>query len=176
MKLSTLEGEEMPNWISGCRIKKYHKPLTQNELNLLHQAKWQKERKKIEIELAQEEAKLRVQKRKLVRETGKPMWIYKMELLRGEEELDEEIPQPIITIQVGEERLVTQAFIDSGADGNTISYEFYKQLKGVEIHKTTTTFKSSTGHKTKPHGVCMLPIFVDELTCGNKFFVTQAGL
>ena len=40
LKLSTLEGEEMPNWISGCRIKKYNKPLTQHELNMLHQAKW----------------------------------------------------------------------------------------------------------------------------------------
>ena len=79
------------------------------------------------------------------------MWIYKMELLRGEEEVEKETPQPIITIQVGEERLVTQAFIDSGADGNTISYELYKQLKGVELQKTTTTFKSFTGHKTKPH-------------------------
>ena len=57
VKLSTLEGEEMPNWISGCRIKKYHRPLTQNELNLLHQAKW-KEQKQTEIDLAQEEASL----------------------------------------------------------------------------------------------------------------------
>ena len=71
---------------------------------------------------------------------------------------------------------MTQAFIDSGADGNTIFYELCKQLKGVELHKTTTTFKSFTGHKTKPHRVCMLPVFVDEMTCGDKFFVTQAGL
>ena len=56
-----------------------------------------------------------------------------MELLRCKEELEEKTSQPIITIQVGEERLVTQAFIDSGADKNTISYELYKQLKGVEL-------------------------------------------
>ena len=84
------------------------------------------------------------------------MRIYKMELLRGEDELEEETPQPIITIQVGEEKLVTEAFINSGADGNTISYELYKQLKGVELHKTTTTFKSFTGQKVKLHGVCVL--------------------
>ena len=57
--------------------------------------------------MAQKEAKLRAQKQKLVRETSEPMQIYKMELLRGEDELEEETPQPIITIQVGEERLVT---------------------------------------------------------------------
>ena len=71
---------------------------------------------------------------------------------------------------------MTQAFIDSGADGNTIFYQLYKQLKGVELHKTTTTFKSFTGHKTKPHGLCMLLVFVDELTYGDKLFVTQARL
>ena len=98
VKLSTLEGEEMPNWISGCHIKKYNKPLTQHELNLLHQAKWRKERKQIEIELDQEEAKLRAQKQKLVRETREPMWIYTMGLLRGEDEPEEDTPQPIITI------------------------------------------------------------------------------
>ena len=91
-----------------------------------------------------------------------------MELLRGEDELEEEIPQPIS----GDEIIVTHAFIDSGTDGNTTSYELYKQLKGVELHETTTMFKSFTGHKTKPHGVCMLQVFVDELSCGDKFFVT----
>ena len=166
----------MPNWISGCRSKKYNKALTQDELNMLHQAKWRKEQKQIEIELAQEEAKFRAQKRKLVRETSEPMWIYKIELLRGDEELEEETPQPIIIIQVGEERLVTQAFIDSGDDGNTIFYELYKQLKGVELHKATTVFKSFIGHMTKPHEVCMLQVFVDELSCRDKFFVTQVGL
>ena len=75
-----------------------------------------------------------------------------MELLRGEDKLEEETPQPIITIQVGEERLVTQAFIDSGANGITMSYELYKQLKGVEIQKTTTTFKSFIGQKIKQYG------------------------
>ena len=99
-----------------------------------------------------------------------------MELLRGEDKLEEETPQPIITIQVGEERLVTQAFIDSGANGNTISYELYKRLKDVELHKTTTIFKSFTSHKRKPHGVCMLQVYIDELSCGDKFFVTQVGL
>ena len=133
VKLSTLKGEEIPNWISGCHIKKYNKSLTQNELNLLHQAKWRKARKQLEIELAQEEAKIRAQKRKLVLEKSKPMQMYKMKLLKGEDELEEETLQPIITIQIGEERLVTQAYIDSGVDRNTISYELYKKLKYVEL-------------------------------------------
>ena len=75
-----------------------------------------------------------------------------------------------------EERLVTQTFIDSGADGNTLSYELYKQLKDMELHKTTIMFKSFTSHTTKPHGACMLQVFVDELNYEDKSFVTQVGL
>ncbi|MCO5596584.1 hypothetical protein L7F22_050649 [Adiantum nelumboides] len=39
IKLATLEGEEMPNWISGCRLKKYHLPLTTKMLAKIHSAK-----------------------------------------------------------------------------------------------------------------------------------------
>ena len=44
VKIATLEGEEMPNWISGCRIKKYTMPLTIEQLNQLHEAKWRTEK------------------------------------------------------------------------------------------------------------------------------------
>lgn len=33
VKIATLDSEEMPNWISGCRIKKYTTPLTTEQLN-----------------------------------------------------------------------------------------------------------------------------------------------
>ena len=59
------------------------------------------------------------------------MWVYNFQIHTHYEKLEEETPNPIITIQVGEERLVTQAFIDSGVDRNTMSYESYKNLKGV---------------------------------------------
>ena len=39
VKLSTLDGEEMPKWINGCRIKKSYTPLAQLELQRLHNAK-----------------------------------------------------------------------------------------------------------------------------------------
>ena len=58
-QLDFVDGEEMPNWLSGCRIKKYHTPLTTEQLEKLHQAKWQKAKKCLMIEMAQEEAKLR---------------------------------------------------------------------------------------------------------------------
>ena len=56
VKIAMLDGEEMPNWISGYGIKKYTMPLTTGQLNRLHQAKWRIEKKKLVAELAQEEA------------------------------------------------------------------------------------------------------------------------
>ena len=56
VKLSTLDGEEMANWISGCRIKKYNIPLTTSELERLHKARWRQKKQKLIAEMAQEEA------------------------------------------------------------------------------------------------------------------------
>ena len=39
VKLSTLDGESMSNWISGYHIKKYELPLTNNMLEQMHAAK-----------------------------------------------------------------------------------------------------------------------------------------
>ena len=52
---------------------------------MLQQAKWHKEKKRLEIEMAQKETRLRAQKRKIVQETNESMQVYKMELLRCED-------------------------------------------------------------------------------------------
>ena len=38
-KLASIEGQEMPNWISGCRLKKYYLPLTNDMLEREHASK-----------------------------------------------------------------------------------------------------------------------------------------
>ena len=45
LRLATLDGEKMPNWISSCRVKKYLEPLTMEMLEKLHE---NKERKRLE--------------------------------------------------------------------------------------------------------------------------------
>ena len=44
--LATLDGEPMANWITGCRLKKYNKPLREDILSRLHAVKEHKQRKK----------------------------------------------------------------------------------------------------------------------------------
>ena len=57
IKLLTLDKEKMANWISGCRVKKYNAPLTTEELEHFHKARWRQEKKKLVAEMAQEEAR-----------------------------------------------------------------------------------------------------------------------
>ena len=49
------------------------------------------------------------------------------------EKSKEEMTLTIINIQVEQERPVSQAFFDSGADCNTIYYELFQQLGGNEL-------------------------------------------
>ena len=64
VKLSTLDGEIMSNWISGCRLKKYHLPLTNEMLERMHAAKNMKEAAASQKQDAQDEAQERIKKNK----------------------------------------------------------------------------------------------------------------
>ena len=60
VQLATLEGEPMANWISGgCRLKKYHLPLTDEMLQQIHMAKQRKNEKEVIKEHAQNKARQR---------------------------------------------------------------------------------------------------------------------
>ena len=48
IKLSTLNGESLLNWISGCCIKKYELPLTNDMLEQMHAARNKKEAAKLQ--------------------------------------------------------------------------------------------------------------------------------
>ena len=76
------------------------------------------------------------------------MQIYKMELLRGEDKLEEETPQSIITIQVGKERLATQAFINGGtkdkARSSSSSLQGHKKVNQKQRAKQLNSYDKQT--------------------------------
>ena len=130
VKLSTLDGDEMPNWISGCHDKKYYTVLTQLELQRIHEAKCQCEKQKLVAEAAQEEVKQCARKIKSRAVISLAQGISKQNkftlvMEEKNKSFDDETTPPFIAIQIGKERLPTYAFIDSGANGNTISYELF---------------------------------------------------
>ena len=86
-----------------------------------------------------------------------------------------ETPLPFIEINVANQ-IQTHAFIDTGADGNTISHELFESLHDIELNETNTQFQDYSRHTAPAFGLCELPIFVKELICGDEFFVTQPKL
>ena len=89
-----------------------------------------------------------------------------------EEVLDEVNPQPIITIQIGNEQKLVQALIDTWSKCNTISKYLFEQLEGIALIPMTIILRLFTTHTTKPREICNLVVYVDELSCEDKFFVT----
>ena len=102
--------------------------------------------------------------------------INKIQLHDEEELLDEAIPQPLITIQIGNEQKLVQVLIESGSDCNTISNKLFETLEGVALQPKNAILRLFATHTTKPRGICNLVVFVDELSCKDKFFVTQSDL
>ena len=74
---------------------------------------------------------------------------------------------------MGKEQIETYAFIDSGAYGNTISYELFHTLNNVNLINIDTVFQAYIGNTKKEFGMFKLDLNVSELICGYKFFVTQ---
>ena len=92
----------MLNWTSGCRLKKYYTPLTQEQLKMLHEEKWRKQNNQLKAKMAREEARQREHNKKDKQaQTGHTFKIHKLKLHKEDELLDEDIPQPIIMIQIG---------------------------------------------------------------------------
>ena len=85
-----------------------------------------------------------------------------------DQDLEEETPQPFIAIRVGNKEIQTYAFIDSGADGNTISYELYTKLQDAQLTQTDAIFEAYTCHQTKALGCCALRMFFNELNWGTS--------
>ena len=68
-----LAGEPMANRISGCRLKKYHLPLTKTMLDDLHLAKTNKQKREDRKNQAQEEARIQREEQKLRRASVPPV-------------------------------------------------------------------------------------------------------
>ena len=152
----------MPNSINGCRLKKYYTPLTQEQLKTLHEAKWRKRNNELKAEMAREEAKQRERNRKDKHaQTGQQLKIHKLKLYEEDELSDEDIPQPINLIQIGLERKIVKALIDTGSDCNTIFYDLFQMLNDVALQPTNAVLRSFTSHITQPKGVCNLIMHVE---------------
>ena len=79
---------------------------------------------------------------------NQPLKINKLKLHKEDELLDEDVLEPIILIQIGLERKVVKALIDTGSNCNTISYELFQTLNDVALQPTNAALRSFTSHIT----------------------------
>ena len=122
---------------------------------------------------AQQEARERAQKRKMLRAIPLDHGISKRFRFEIKDDEQEETPQPFIEVQFQNREISTFALSDTGANGNTMSYEFFRTLTNVDLQHTNAHFQTFTKQITGAKGVCEVQMYVSELTCGDKFFVTQ---
>ena len=130
VRLETLDGAQMPNFINGSRLKKYEEPLTKEMLQQLHQAKTYKEGQTQLKEQAQREAQERRQMMKSWRHANI------MALFEHGNEDDESTVKPFtIHLQLTTDtcKQLTTALIDSGADCNVISYDMWESLGTLKL-------------------------------------------
>ena len=90
VRLETLEGAQMPNFINGSRLKKYEEPLTEDMLQQLHAAKTYKEGQEQLKAKAQQESKERTKQINARRQAQ----ILTIITQNTEEELEEEFVEP----------------------------------------------------------------------------------
>ena len=162
IRLETLDGHQMANFINGSRLRRYHEPLTEEILARLHAAKNEKERQAQLIAEAQMEAKLRAQKNRERRR-----YINCITTSCKEDDYD-----PPILIHLFVQGQQMTALIDSGADANVLFYEAYAKLQ-CGLQKTSTWLTSFTKTDSEALGITTLCLSQSNFTCEGQFYIAQ---
>ena len=178
--LATLDGEPMANWISGCRLKKYHETLTPDILERLHAAKVCKQTKENKKITAIAEAKERAAKlRRRRNQQAKTManTICKKPRLCTMQETDGYIHviRPYILVHLGKQKVKQYALMDTGADVNSLSYESWESMGNPKLEPSTITLASYTGDASTVEGYLDIQIYIHDTDVSHRFYVLRQG-
>ena len=160
VRLETLDGQQMANFINGSRLRRYQEPLTEDILARLHAAKNEKERKAQMIEEAQAEAKLRAQRNRERRR-------YINCITTSSVDVDYD-PPILINLSINCQTL--QALIDSGADANVLSYKAFKKLQ-CKYTTTSTQLTSFANMDTEALGITTLCLNQGDFKAESQFYI-----
>ncbi|MCO5607683.1 hypothetical protein L7F22_061881 [Adiantum nelumboides] len=174
VKLSTLDGEPMANWISGCRLKKYHLPLTHELLERMHAAKQRKIKRQQIIDEAQEEAKIRVLKRKAALKNHQ--FAIPMNNLMTEKQLKVPSTDAVSTddewqdgmdlqITVNMKNHNINALVDTGARMNAVNYSTYKKATDQPLQPGVKAIKGCNKEMTPALGLINFNVLVNGFPC-----------
>ncbi|MCO5552795.1 hypothetical protein L7F22_006312 [Adiantum nelumboides] len=170
----------MPNWISGCRLKKYHLPLTTDMLAKIHSAKERKNKLNDIKAEAQEEAKIRILKRKQkLQQQRQPL-------------IEESTPFPLAAIQccdhwqIGIDVRINvrlpngqyqRALVDTGARVNVVNHSTYKKLTDQPLMQCSRNIAAANKEIIPTMGFINLNVNIDGNLCPQQFLVvTDDGI
>ena len=175
VRLATLDGEQMLNWMSGCRIKKYHETLTPNMLERIHAAKQCKEKAKTVKAEALKESRERAQKCKKLLQTYQEVdtKFPRICQLQSDSETGIELLKPYIRAELGPQRIPQCALVDTGADLNSMSYETWAVLGKPELCASSTRIATYAGDYNQVEGILVLEVFVNDTNLAHKFYVMK---
>ncbi len=170
VRLETLDGAQMPNFINGSRLKKFEQPLTEGMIQQLHQAKTYKEGQIQLKEQAQIEAQERRQKMRTRREV-------KIMAVTGQNAEHEDFKVKPFTIHLqlttDTREQFTTAMIDSGADCNVMSYDMWESLGMPKLTPSMLIFKSFSGFQTPSLGKLHVKTLIKKQIMEMVFDVTH---
>ena len=175
VRLATLDGEQMLNWMSGCRIKKYHEALTPNMLERIHAAKQRKEKAETMKAEALKESRERAQKCKKLLQTYRKVdaKFPRICQLQSDSETGGELLKPYIRAKLGSQRILQCALVDTGADLNSMSYETWAALGKLELCASLTRIATYAGDYNQVEGILILEVFVNNTNLAHKFYVMK---
>ena len=178
--LATLDGEPMANWISGCRLKKYHETLTTDILEQLHAAKVRKQTKENQKITAIAEAKERAAKlRRRRNQQAETManTICKKPRLCTMQETDGyiQVIRPYILVHLGSQKIQQYALMDTGADVNSLSYESWESMGNPKLEPSTITLASYTGDASTVEGYLDIQMYIHDTDVSHRFYVLRQG-
>ena len=140
LRLATLYGEQIPNWISGYWVKKYLRPLTIDMLECIHKAKESVQTSLQLKQAAQQEARQRQAQYKQCKSQPQPLHLMQTTSIFIFGSLC-----PQILVDVGAIGLLVIALIDTRADTNTISYDLWDSLGQPQLKATNLKVSSFIG-------------------------------
>ena len=162
VRLETLDGQPMANFINGSQLRKYNEPLTDEILERMHTTKNAKIRQEQIKEEAQAKARLCAQKNQERRR-----YVQCINSVASNEDLD-----PPILVNFIIDGIVLTFLIDSGANVNVISYKAFSTLQRA-FTKSMTTLTSFSNMDSKAIGKTSLLLHSESFQDESMFLIDE---
>ena len=170
VRLESLDGEPMANFINDSRLKKYNEPLTQEMLDRMHIAKTKKEQAEQLKLQAFKEAQERALRAKARRQQ---MRVMPIAMTEPHDAISVDPFYIAINLLTEQKELKTHAFIDSGADVNVLSWDTWNALGRPGLQPTKREFLSFSKTGTTCLGCIYLKTRIQDVPVYSIFYVAN---